>query len=88
MSGWTDGRPGQLYIRVFSQEVCGKRLLAFVPKEAGQTATHRFPFNQKTLSSVLAVRLITRTRLLEQDHGRKVFTEQPTKDGVKNKKAI
>lgn len=65
--------------------MCGKHLLTLVPEEAGQTATHWLSLNQKTLSSILTIRLIAWTRLLEQDHGRRVFTEQPTKHSGKTR---
>ena len=77
MSGRAESGAGQLHVRVPPQEVSGGHLVAFIAIETWQAPADRLPRHHDTLGAVLAVGLVARTGL-EQDHGRRVLTEQPT----------
>lgn len=71
----------QLHVPIPTQEVNSGYLVTFAAVETGHAAANRLPSNHQALGAILAVRLVAGTRL-QQDHWRRVLTEQPTEGGV------
>lgn len=81
MRGGTELRAWQLHVPIPTQEVNGGHLLTFVAVETGHAAADGLPSNHQALGTVLAVRLVAGAGL-QQDHWRRVLTEQPAEGGV------
>lgn len=71
----------QLHVPVPTQEMHSGHLFTFAAIETGHAAANRLPSNDQALGTVLAVRLVAGTRL-QQDHWRRVLTEQAAEGGV------
>lgn len=81
MRGGTELCAWQLHKPIPPQEVNSGHFVTFAAVEAGHAAANGLPSNHQALGTILAVRLVAGARL-QQDHWRRVLTEQTTGGGV------
>lgn len=78
MSCGAELHAGQLHKGITAQEVNGGRLVTFAAVETGHAAAHGLPGCHDALGTILAIWLVAGAGL-QQDHWRRVLTEEATK---------
>ena len=77
MCSWTQFCAWQLHVPIATQEVNSGYLVTFIAIETRHAAADGLPSNHQALGAVLAIRLVAGAGL-QQDHWRRVLTEEPT----------